>query len=265
MLFHRFDSGRVGVCRSCRKKETVALVIGAADAAAELVELGEAETLSAFDDNDRGIGDVDAHFDDGGRDEDVALFLFELPHGFFFLFRSHLTVEESDAAVLEGCAEARDFCFDGFKITERDCHVTLRDRLEGRPAIFFLWLDERANHEDLPPLPYAAVDEGFDRATILWTCNFCMNLSAISRFFCKHREIVVTIRSESESARDGGCGHGENMGTSFLFELLALEDAEAVLFVDDCEEEILEDHVFLNECVRADDEVDCSIGQARFY
>ena len=48
---------------------------GANHATAELMELGETETLRTFDENNRRVGNVDAHFHDRRRDEDVK-FLF---------------------------------------------------------------------------------------------------------------------------------------------------------------------------------------------
>ena len=38
---------------------------GAPDAAAQLVEIGQAEAVGAVDDDGVGVGDVDAAFDDG--------------------------------------------------------------------------------------------------------------------------------------------------------------------------------------------------------
>ena len=66
VLFHGLETGGIRVRWNGCKKETVALVVAAADTAAELVELGETEALGALDHDDRGIGDVDTHFDDGG-------------------------------------------------------------------------------------------------------------------------------------------------------------------------------------------------------
>ena len=45
----------------------------AADAAAQLVELRQAEALGVLDDHDRRVRHVDADLDDGGRDQDVDL------------------------------------------------------------------------------------------------------------------------------------------------------------------------------------------------
>ena len=51
--------------------------VPAADAAAELVEIGEAIGVGAVDEDGVGVGDVDAVFDDGGGKEDIELALFE--------------------------------------------------------------------------------------------------------------------------------------------------------------------------------------------
>ena len=45
----------------------------AADPAAQLVQLGDAEPVGVHDHHDRGVGDVDADLDDGRRDEHVDL------------------------------------------------------------------------------------------------------------------------------------------------------------------------------------------------
>ncbi len=50
----------------------VGALAGAADPAAQLVELGEAETVGAVDDDGVGAGDVEAVLDDGAADQDVA-------------------------------------------------------------------------------------------------------------------------------------------------------------------------------------------------
>ena len=66
-------------------EDAEALGGAAADASAELVELGEAEAIGVFDDHDGGVGYVDANFDDGGGDEDVELAALEAGHGDFFV------------------------------------------------------------------------------------------------------------------------------------------------------------------------------------
>ncbi len=65
-------------------EQAIALVGTAADAAAELMELREAEALGMIDDHEGGVGDVDADLDDSGRDEDVKIAARELAHGDLF-------------------------------------------------------------------------------------------------------------------------------------------------------------------------------------
>src|SRR5262249_50895135 len=55
-------------------------LLGAADAAAELVELGQAEVVGAVDEDGVGPGDVEAALDDGGGAEDVVAALDEVEH-----------------------------------------------------------------------------------------------------------------------------------------------------------------------------------------
>ncbi len=71
---------------------------GAADAAAELVELGETEAIGAIDEDGVGAGDVEAVFDDGGGDEDVGFVANEFEHHAFELFFAHLAVADDDAS-----------------------------------------------------------------------------------------------------------------------------------------------------------------------
>ena len=55
------------------QQQAVAGRLTPADAAAQLVQLGEAEALGVVDDHDGGFGHVDADFDHGGGDEELGL------------------------------------------------------------------------------------------------------------------------------------------------------------------------------------------------
>ena len=48
------------------EEDAVGFVLAASDAAAELVDLGEAETLGVVEDEEVRIWDIDPDFDDGG-------------------------------------------------------------------------------------------------------------------------------------------------------------------------------------------------------
>ena len=73
----------------------------AADAAAQLVELGEAEALGVFNQHERGVRHVDTDLDDGSGDEHVDLVRGEGAHDGVLFLGFHLAVDGSDAKVGE--------------------------------------------------------------------------------------------------------------------------------------------------------------------
>ena len=68
----------------------------APDAAAQLVQLGQAEALGMLDDHDGGVRHVDADLDDGGGDEDARLAVLEGAHGLVLLRPLHAAVDETE-------------------------------------------------------------------------------------------------------------------------------------------------------------------------
>ena len=82
-------------------KDAVGLVPAAANAAAQLVELGEAEALGVFNQHERGVRHVDTDLDDGGGDEHVDLMRGESAHDGVLFLRLHLAVDGGDAKVGE--------------------------------------------------------------------------------------------------------------------------------------------------------------------
>ena len=76
-----------------RKEEAIGLVCPASDASAKLMELGESESVGVFDNHDSGIWHVDAHLDNGGRNEDMQSSFFEVTHNVFFVGGFHFSVE----------------------------------------------------------------------------------------------------------------------------------------------------------------------------
>ena len=69
------------------------------DTTAELVKLGETETVGVEDGDNGGVWDVHADFHDGGADEDVDVAAVELLHHFLFFFWFHFAVEDVDSEV----------------------------------------------------------------------------------------------------------------------------------------------------------------------
>ena len=98
-LLHQLEAGARVVAGLVAEQQAVALVGAAADAPAELVELRESEAVGAFDHHHRRVRDVDADFDDGGRDEDVGVAVAEAAHHFVLLLRRHAAVQQLEAQV----------------------------------------------------------------------------------------------------------------------------------------------------------------------
>ena len=74
----------------------VGAAVGAADAAAQLVELGEAVAVGAVDEEGVGARDVEAVLDDRGRDQHVGAALDEGEHRPLELGLGHLAVRHRD-------------------------------------------------------------------------------------------------------------------------------------------------------------------------
>ena len=74
-------------------------MLAAADAPAQLVQLGDAVAVGVLDEHDRGVGDVDADLDDGRGDEHVRLAAGEALHRRLLLGRAHLAVQQHDLEV----------------------------------------------------------------------------------------------------------------------------------------------------------------------
>ena len=73
----------------------------AGDAAAELMELGQAERIGVEDRHQGRIGNVDPDLDDTRRHEDIDLRGAKLLHHFVFFLRRHPAMDEPEAKGLE--------------------------------------------------------------------------------------------------------------------------------------------------------------------
>ena len=94
---HGFETSAsfIGEARG-RNEDAGGFLRAAADASAQLVKLGEAETLGMFDDHDGGVGNVDANFDDGGGDEDLHFIAAETLHDIVFFFAGEAAVQQAN-------------------------------------------------------------------------------------------------------------------------------------------------------------------------
>src|SRR5205814_5537085 len=74
----------------------------AADPATQLMELRQPEALGVFDEHHRRIGDVYAHFDHGGGDEDIYFSIAERAHDLFALVGGNAAVNKRDHPASKG-------------------------------------------------------------------------------------------------------------------------------------------------------------------
>src|SRR5580658_1000381 len=214
----------------------VSAAVGAADAATQLVEFAEAVALSAIDDDGVGEGNVEAVFNDGGGDKHVKLMAHEGEHDFLKLVLAHLAVSGGDARAGDELLDARSDFVDGFDaiVDEEDLTAALQFNFNGGADDFFVVFgDDGLNG-------HAVFGRSFDDA-----------------------HVAQTDERHVERARNGRGTHGENVDFfAELLEALLVAHAEALLFIDDEQAEILELDVFREQAMGADEDIDAAAGDA---
>ena len=102
-FLHRLDGFETALCLRgrlgllVRQQVGVGLVVRAADAAAQLVQLRQAELVGAIDDNSVGMWIVDAGLDDGRAEQQVVLLLGEFTHHALEFTLGQLAMADDDA------------------------------------------------------------------------------------------------------------------------------------------------------------------------
>ncbi len=208
----------------------VRLVVRAADAAAQLVQLREAEPVGAVDDDGVGVRVVDAGLDDGRAQQHVVPLLRELAHHALQLALAHLAVRDRDARLRQQAREPVVRVLDG---------VDLVVQVVDLPAAAQL-----AQHRLADQAVRMRGDEGLDGEAPL-------------RRGGDDREVAQAFQRQRQRARDRRRGEREHvhLGAQALQRFL-LVHAEAVLLVDDDQAEALELDVAGQQLVGADDDVD---------
>jgi len=135
-------------------------LVGAADAAADLVELGESEGVGALYDERVRLRDVQTRLDDRGRDEHVRVAAQERVHPILELALAHLSVGDEEAQVreqllqlfgrlvdrLDAVVQVERLAFSGGLALERCLDgvlVVLADRRPNRAAALRRRFDDR--------------------------------------------------------------------------------------------------------------------------
>ena len=204
--------------------------VGAADAAADLVQLGEAEHVGSLDDQRVRLRDVDPRLDDRRRDEHVGVAAQERVHPLLELLLAHLPVRDEEAETRAELLQLRG------PLLDRLDPVVEEERLA-------LALD-LALERELDELLVVLADRGADRAAPLGRR-------------LDDRDVAHAGEREVQGARDRRRAEREHVDLEpQRLEQLLLRDAEPLLLVEDHEPELLRDHVAAEDAVRADEDVD---------
>ncbi len=223
-------------------EDAVRLAAAPAHAAAQLVELRQPEAFRVLDDHHGGVGDVDAHFDDGGGEQDLRLVLGKPLHLEILVFRLHLAMHHPDAVPGWGKG-ARHGLVAGHQVQQ---------------VRLFRLLDEGIHHEDLPSFVDFPLHEAEQLEAIFLVQMFGYDgLSALWQLV-DDGDVEVAVERHGQGARDGCGGHHQHMRWHDVFapQLGTLLHPETVLLVDDGQTEVLEHDVVFDEGVCAHENID---------
>ena len=209
------------------------------------MELGESEPLSILNDHDTGIGHIDTHFDHGGGHKDASLAAGKPLHLSIFVGRFHLAMHLTDLAVREIAA---------------NLSITILEVLE---VHLFALLNQGIDNINLTPLIHLHLYFLVDAVTVI-----VEHVDGVDGFttrweFVDDADIQITIEGHGQGTWDGSGGHHENVRrhSTLLPHLGPLCHTKAVLLVDDGQSKAREDHVVLDDGMRADEDMDITILQ----
>ena len=214
----------------------IGLVVRTADAAAQLVQLRQAELVGAAHHDGVGCRHVDAGLDDGRAQQEVVALGHEVAHHALEFALGHLAVGHGDARLGQDLLELLAPVLDGLDLVVQE--VDLAAALE------------LAQHRLADHAGALVANEGLDRQPAL-------------RRGGDHAEVAQALERHAQRAGDRRGGEREHvdLGAQRLHGLF-MAHAEAVLLVDDQQPEVLELDRFREQLVGADHDVDGALGQA---
>ena len=241
---HDVEAGARGLAEPvCMQQDAGGIAGTAPDTAAQLVQLCQPEALRVLDHHDRGIGHVDAHFDDSRCDENARAAFLEVGHGAVLFRRAHAAVDEAD-------------------LGPEPAGQLPEARLGGGRRVFLVFLDERADPVDLATLRQRDRDAREQFVQPLNGDRHGAHGLSPCRLFVEPRDIHVAIGGQDQGSRDRRRGHDQHVG---LFALGGqqepLVNAKAVLLIDNHETEIGKIHALLEQGMCADEDVDMPVAQ----
>ena len=99
-------------------------MVGASDAAAQLMELSQAEFVGTMHDDCVGVRDVDAGFDNRCAKQHIGALSIEVTHDAFKFPLVHLSVCNADAGFRKELLETHAGVFNGFDFVMEEVNLT---------------------------------------------------------------------------------------------------------------------------------------------
>ena len=210
----------------------------AADAAAQLMQLRQPETFRVLDDHDGCFRHVDADFDHRGGDQELCLTGGKALHRSVLVGAFHPPVHQIDA------------CPEGFAQLGKT-------RLGGSEIDLFRLVDQRADPIDALAFVERAADRRLDLGDPRQRNGAGVDGLAAGRLLAQFGHVHVAEISEHQRARNRRRGKHQHVHrVALLRQRQPLVHAEAVLFVDDGQGEIVERHLVLKQRMGAEQQVD---------
>ena len=179
------------------------------------MELGEPEPVGVFNHHDRGIGDVQPHFDDRGRHKDVNFSRLEGMHDGGFLIRLHPSVEEPQVP-------RRKFLrLQAFRGQDRGFQIEV-----------FRFLHQGIDDVGLPPLVDFFPHQLIGPVTRLMAKDPGLNGSPARRQSINDGHVEVSVDRHGQGTGDRSGRHDQDVRLlPFFSQFPALQHAEFVLFI----------------------------------
>ena len=208
----------------------VGAAIGAAHAAAQLIELAQAMAVGAIDEDGVGEGNVEAVLDDRGRHQHIVFVAHEGQHHALQFCFAHLTVAYGHARRGHQFLNARGDLVDGLDAIMDEINLA---------AALQLHFD-RGAHDLFVELG----DDG-------------LNGHAVFGRRLDDAHVAQADQRHVQRARNGRGAHSQHVDLlAHLLQPLLVAHAEALLFIDDEQAEILKLDVFGKQPMGADEDVD---------
>ena len=233
-------AGLVGQGNQRRHDEVAErFLVASSHAAAELMQVTQADILRLVHDDRVGVGDVQAAFDDGRAQQHVVVSPHESQHPVFQLLGFHLAMRHAYFHIRN--QPVQDF-LDGGKFL----HLVMQE-------------------EHLSAAVELVIDDALD-LLLVEQDDFRLDRDTVGRRRLDDGQVTRTQQGELQGTGDRGSRQGKRIhGMLDLAELFLRRNAELLLLVDDQEAEVLELEPVAQDLMRADEDVDGTLFQTLLY